>query len=532
MKTILCFLTALCALSTAAQVPPYVHSPMTTNTSSGSPVDGQNPVYSATDNSWHYGAASTTGAARPLLTSGLTLFVATTGNDSNPGTNISSPLLTIQAAVNKALAYDFTTNNITVQIANGAYSGSVLAKGQVATADWKEQGGFLILHGNDASPTSVVITNSTTNHLVMASMGTRMLVQSLDLGSTNKMNESLLDSQFFSYLGFSNVVMGPCGVNEAQLVAEANGTIEANGPYTVTAGGSAHALALGNGTIYIEQTATFTGTPVYSYSFARACNSGALFMTGPFNGTVTAPKYALSTGGTISTYGQGSADTILAGSSDGIQNLTGAEGSLTRSALSTTLIITNVLNSNVDVDSIRFEKYGNDLNGPSVSAFHSRGTTAGSQGALLQDDRMFFVGGGGSDGTALQTNRAMMSYNADGTWSGSSTPTYVLFQTTGSGQTVRSNSFRINSDHTIATYGFNGLVPGNISVTASPMTYTTSGGHSEFVYINGGAVASVTLNGTLVASGTNTCITVNLQNGESAVITYSVAPTSIKRKPY
>lgn len=514
MKIIISFMCALLVCTAHAQFRPTAYD---TNTDASAQA---------------FAISQITSTARPKLTAPTTWFVATTGSDSNPGTNILSPLLTVQAGVDKALAYDFGTNNAIVQIADGKYEGTVVIKSTASTAAWQNKGGFLVLHGNDASPTSVVLTNSATNHLVVAAYGAKAIVASIYLTSTNRNNECLLDSQLYSYIGFSNVVLGACGATEAQLVAEANGSLEALGPYIVSGGGSAHALALGHGTIYLEKQVTFTNTPVFSSSVVRAYNGGAVFATGPFSGTVTAAKFNLATGGTISTFGNGSPDVLIPGTVNGTENLGLADGNTNYSALQTTLIITNVLGTNGDVDSLKMQKYGASTEGPSMTTIHSRGTTSGSHGGMVQDDKLFFLGGGGDDGTGVAVNKAVMTYNADGTWTTTSSPSYILFQTTSSGVLVRSNSLKLNSDHTIATYGFNTLSPGTISVTSSPMTYTTSGGHSEFVYINGGSVSSVTLNGTLVASGTNTCITVNLQNGESAVITYSVAPTSIKRKPY
>lgn len=266
---------------------------------------------------------------RLKLTNSLTYFVATTGSDANAGTNASFPLLTIQAAVAKALTWDFSTNNVTVQIADGAYSGSVLARQQLGNSDWKHNQGFLILHGDDVSPTSVVITNATTNHLVMAAQGTRMLIESLTVGSTNILNANLLDSQLFSEIGISNVTIGPSGVNAAQIVCESQSHFFTFGSNSIVAGGSlSHLLVLGSSAAWIVNTNGVFNTPAYSIAFAQAYGGGTVFLShGGYIGNATGPRYNLLSGGSIVNFESGTPDTLLPGNAAGTQDARLSENS-------------------------------------------------------------------------------------------------------------------------------------------------------------------------------------------------------------
>ena len=76
-----------------------------------------------------------------------------------------------------------------------------------------------------------------------------------------------------------------------------------------------------------------------------------------------------------------------------------------------------------------------------------------------------------------------------------------------------------------------------ITVTASPMTYT-AGAQAERVYVQAAAAATTTIakKGTtlanmVTAAATNTTSDVLLGPGESAVITYTVAPVMAKDVP-
>lgn len=71
MKTFICLLLTLCAIPLLAQVPPYIHSPMTTNQTTGAPTDGLVPVYYVADGSWHFLQVVTNYYAVGLTNSGL-----------------------------------------------------------------------------------------------------------------------------------------------------------------------------------------------------------------------------------------------------------------------------------------------------------------------------------------------------------------------------------------------------------------------------------------------------------------------------
>jgi hypothetical protein len=271
--------------------------------------------------------ATAASLVRLRATNSFTYFVATTGSDANSGLTIGAPLLTIQAAVNKATSFDFGTNNITVQVADGSYSGSVLVTKMVANTDWKANQGILFIHGNDASPASVTITNATTNHLVMASQGSTVILGSLTVGATNQANLNLLDVQLYSTLAISNVVIGPTTNGSPQIVSESFGHFYTKGPVTVTKGASALINVLGPADAWLTQTITFTGSPAYTVAALYIQGGGSVYITGAsFSGTVTGSKYAVFNGGTINTLGGASADTLAIGNSSGSSGLGLIEG--------------------------------------------------------------------------------------------------------------------------------------------------------------------------------------------------------------
>jgi hypothetical protein len=77
-------------------------------------------------------------------------------------------------------------------------------------------------------------------------------------------------------------------------------------------------------------------------------------------------------------------------------------------------------------------------------------------------------------------------------------------------------------------YGNTGVDPGatsTISVTASPFTYT-AGDRPETIYINGGTVSLVNVDGLNVFQSSN--VTIRLGSGKSVVVTYTGLPGMAK----
>ena len=88
-----------------------------------------------------------------LLTTNTTFYVnASTGNDSNSGLASSSAFATIQGAINTISTRYIATQGVTIQIANGTYSGFNINTSMISS--WT-------ITGNIASPASVTVSAAT-----------------------------------------------------------------------------------------------------------------------------------------------------------------------------------------------------------------------------------------------------------------------------------------------------------------------------------------------------------------------------------
>src|SRR3954447_13757840 len=95
---------------------------------------------------------------REQLSANRTYYVRTDGSDSNNGlaNSSSGAFLTIQKAIDTVGALDLSIYNVTVQVADGTYTGTV-----TVTGPWVGSG-TVFLQGNTTTPANVVITTAVT----------------------------------------------------------------------------------------------------------------------------------------------------------------------------------------------------------------------------------------------------------------------------------------------------------------------------------------------------------------------------------
>lgn len=252
---------------------------------------------------------------RTLLTSNLTVYVATTGNDANSGTTPSLPFLTLQAAVNSLYRnYDFNGFSGTISVANGTYA-VLNPANQIATnfsgmpVGLSNYGFFLT--GNPASPGSVTLSCSN-GIVIQVTQGASITITGFTFVSSGT-SQNIFSAAGYgvvcsgAYMNINNCVMGSCGTG--QLVANGGGTIGINGPLTFT-GTTQYAIGAGGngGQVWANgMTLTVTGlTLTGPYGFVQAAECGVInSVANTFVGTATGSRYYCSTNGVINAGGAG-----------------------------------------------------------------------------------------------------------------------------------------------------------------------------------------------------------------------------------
>jgi hypothetical protein len=249
-----------------------------------------------------YDASADTGSkvklstvVREKLSADRTYFVRTDGSDSNTGLANTSggAFLTIQKAVNTALALDSGTYNVTISL----QASSTFTTG--ATISSKLNGsGTLTISG---SSTTISTTSAACFNVIN---GAAVTLSGMTLQTTTSGIALHAYAGGIVTLGAS-MVFGACA-GTAQMACQSYAYITADVNYTISGAAARHMYADG-GTIFcgVSRTITITGTPAFSSSFADCRASGTILTFSNTYGATTGKRYDATLNGVINTFGGG-----------------------------------------------------------------------------------------------------------------------------------------------------------------------------------------------------------------------------------
>jgi len=297
---ILIWLVAMLAFYVSAQVPPYQHTPYTTQ--SVAQVDAR--VASLATGSTNFAP----------LASSLTYFVRTDGSDSNAGTNNTAggAFKTIQKAVYTVAGSWFPPGSSNViQIADGTYNENVLLPPVAGN-------GSYYINGNSGTPANVLLAPASGDGISGSGAISGWTIQNFKIWATN--GNSVIMSQGASLTVGTGMNFGPAKSGGVHLFANNNSAIIVSGNYTISGGTGNHYYATRGSIINdtISPTVTITGTPAFT-AFAAADDAGVVAMFNvTFTGSTTGSRFNLNLNGVIHTL-TGSA-TYFPGNSSGTTN--------------------------------------------------------------------------------------------------------------------------------------------------------------------------------------------------------------------
>ena len=245
-------------------------------------------------------------AVREQLNANRIYYVRTDGSDANNGLANTSggAFLTIQKAVDTVAAIDLSIYNVTIQVADGTYTGAVTVFGA-----WVGSG-TVTLQGNLSTPANVLISTGASDCITVLSGGT-LTVTGVRLTNTG----SFLLIANSGFIRYGTMTFGPCGSQQVRV--SDGGRAQAISDYTIDGGAIWHWSGVCNGVIRVQnRTITLTGTPAFSTAFANAeLGTAVLVNNNIFIGSATGPRYTAATNGAISSGGAGA--TYLPGSAAG-----------------------------------------------------------------------------------------------------------------------------------------------------------------------------------------------------------------------
>lgn len=233
------------------------------------------------------------GGVREQLTANRTYYIATTGLDTNAGLTVGTPFLTLQKAIDTIAGLDLAKFDVTIQVADGTYTGGVLVRAPFLGS------GVVTIKGNIANPQNVIISRTSADAILVKAGTLRIEALTLQTSGTSS-NAIEADAD-------GTVLIGPglrFGACTGHHISASNGAfvrLETGVALTIAGGAATHLLAKGG---YIEGAGnnwTLTGTPALAI-FARSLCTGLINLSGAvFSGASTGQRYNATLNGVINT---------------------------------------------------------------------------------------------------------------------------------------------------------------------------------------------------------------------------------------
>jgi hypothetical protein len=241
------------------------------------------------------------GEAREALSAARTYYVRTDGSDSNTGLVDSSggAFLTIQKALDVSGMVDLNGYDITVQVADGTYTGSIVV-------DIPFVGGLVYLVGNTGTPANVVISHNAYGAFTLSGAGVRLSISGVKIqnSAASSLGQGILiNSQ--AVLDISGVIdFGTC--TRYHIEANSGAFVNVLSAYTISGNASRHwAINQGAHLILSSIALTLSGTRAFTIFCFVQSGAGVTAFAFSFSGSATGQRYNASLGGTINAYSGG-----------------------------------------------------------------------------------------------------------------------------------------------------------------------------------------------------------------------------------
>jgi hypothetical protein len=236
---------------------------------------------------------------REKLTANRTYYVRTDGSNANDGLsdNSAGAFLTIQKALDVAKALDLAGHTITVQVAAGTYTASILV-------DVPWLGGNVILRGDTSTPANVILSHNAYGAFTVSAGILSVEGFRIQNSAASSLGNGILVSNNAVVNISGNMTFAACTRAHMELLS--GGSVNVNAGYTISGNAPNHWL-LNTGNIVLSgQTITLSGAPAFSSTFLNAQNrAGATVYNATFTGSATGKRYNATLNAVINTFGGG-----------------------------------------------------------------------------------------------------------------------------------------------------------------------------------------------------------------------------------
>lgn len=257
-------------------------------------------------------------AVREVLGLNRNYYVSTLGSDNNNGKTPATPFLTIQKAINTAVALDSSIYDVTIIVADGTYTtGNVTLKSFIGSGTYK-------ITGNSATPANCVINVTNAHCFLAVNVTGAWWIDGFKLQTTTAGSGMFLIGPPVNVTLF-NIDFGACATSHVRLWYGAQIGMASN--YTVSGNSPTH-WDLNNGSFINCQniTVTISGAPTITTWLKMTDRAGALIASNTYSGAPAAgtKKFDIQSGAVaisgVTLPGTVAGTTATGGSIDGVGN--------------------------------------------------------------------------------------------------------------------------------------------------------------------------------------------------------------------
>lgn len=230
---------------------------------------------------------SITTAGREVLSGNRTYYVRTDGSNSNDGLSNTSggAFLTIQKAVDTAMALDVNGKTVTIQVADGTYTGATSVTGPIVG------GGALLIQGNTTTPANALIS-VTSNNAFYFSRVAGVTLTGFKLATTTS-GYGVVNSDWGSVV-IGVLDFGACA--SGHIATTTWSVINCNNNYTISGSAPIHIFSIsGARLICASKTITLSGTPAFSTAYISQASISTSYLVGnTYSGSATGKRYDIT----------------------------------------------------------------------------------------------------------------------------------------------------------------------------------------------------------------------------------------------
>lgn len=232
---------------------------------------------------------------RELLTTTRSYFVRTDGSDSNDCLSNTAPgaCLTIQHAIDLAVALDNNGFAVGISVANGTYATPFTLKNYVGS-------GVISITGNAGTPSSVFISTTTA---AITAVGTNRpwSLNGFKTQTSSSGHNHIIVQNSGTSLTLANWEFGSAVGAGGHMLVNFGGSIVINGNTTISGSANHHHAIASQGIIQqAGATITLTGTPAWGQAFLVAGQGSiGIFSGNTYSGAATGTRFLVSQNSSI-----------------------------------------------------------------------------------------------------------------------------------------------------------------------------------------------------------------------------------------